>query len=254
MEGYPMFIDTMTSQELYEEHCKDKVELSEYQDSVDTSPYVSKLLMKNRKSKSVSFMKERKTKRGNTYLIVFIYEKGAGVAAMASWYLKVYVVGRVCHRKCDYYIVFYDNWRAAALMQPHFFFRYRERFSKVCDWKVRNAFTACKTLDDIVFVYVRRNERTLPIGCNTKKGEKKDILHLSCAIPDGMALFDWDGRIFRANTYISEADYSNAQKRRVDESDAQQIFDNVSSMMKMEAYNNLPAPVLQFIENKCGKK
>lgn len=234
-----MFLDVMTGEELLNEYHKDLPEIQRMQMDIDQSPYITSLLKKKWKQGKAHFNTTRMTSRGNKYLFVMVYEKKVKIGGNGSmWQWSSYSLGFMESHKCTFILTFYDEFGIAALMQPHFFFRYKERFSKVCDWKTKAKLMACDSLLDIISLYVRRNNKVVHLfgDVKTLKNHKgKGVYHILSPIPDGAALYQYNGKHLCANTYISQADYSKAQKKAIGNANAEKMFEEMSRVSEEQS-------------------
>lgn len=229
-----MFIQTMTSNELWKEYNADLPELNAYGARIDNSEYVSKLLQKNKKSGNLSFVKFFNTARGNRYINVFKYTK----LQNRAWDWIVLSVGLMNTPKGICAIMFSDDRRMALTFQAHFFMRYKSRMLEVCDWKLRNNLNAAKSLEDIIAIYIRRNQDAAIAKTGSKYGNKE---HLFAPVNDGVVLFQDNGKTIQANTFITEDMLSLKQKELMDNA--------VKSKETIEKATEL----LRLLAEKCDK-
>lgn len=124
----------MTSAELAAEYRADLPEIDADNNRFDQSAYVSKVLLKHRKTNAIGFDRVFYSRRGNKYLNVYTYRKTDESTSMkAKWDWDVYTVGLIETKKGVCAVMFYDDAQIAVVFQAHFFLRYRERFSQECD-------------------------------------------------------------------------------------------------------------------------
>lgn len=211
-----MFIQNMTSRELVQEFHLDLLEIQTKHNTIVQSSYVSNLLNKNRKNNSFMFVKYCTTARHNTYINVFVYTKDVNSTRKSTkWGWDVYSFGLMQTHKGTCAIGFFDDFQIAIVFQPHFFLRYKERFSKICDWKTRGILNQAKKVEDIIPIYVRRNPITTWINTKVKYKNKE---HVFAPINDGVALIQFDGENIQANTFITEDMYSSQQYNLIEKS------------------------------------
>lgn len=204
-----MFIQNMTSTELAQEYRTDLPELEENNKRIDNSTYVADLLKKNRKKDEFCFVRYCKTSRNNTYINVFQYfQKDESTRKYVKWNWRVYNFGLMQTFKGVSAIGFFEEASLAIVFQPHFFIRYKERFSEVCDWQVKNTLSQAKKVEDIIPIFIRRNPTTTWMNTQSKYGGKE---HIFAPVNDGVALIQFDGKNIQANTFITEAMYSGRQ-------------------------------------------
>lgn len=204
-----MFIQNMTSDELVQEYRADLPEIEKNNERIDKSAYVSDLLKKSRKKGGVSFVRYCKTSRNNTYINVFQYfKKAESTRRSVKWDWRVYSFGLMQTFKGVSAIGFFEDAGLAIVFQPHFFLRYKERFSEVCDWQVRNSLSQAKKVEDIIPIFIKRNPNTTWMNTKSKYNGKE---HIFAPVNDGVALIQWDGKNIQANTFITEAMFSERQ-------------------------------------------
>ncbi len=197
-----MFIDTMSSRELFAEY---EADLPEIQDSVlkfGETKYVNDYLLKHKKQARVIFRRQLTTKRGNHYLGIIIFQQiGGGKTKVWDWHS--FHVGSMFTYKGIMTLMFFGEQKMAVSYSPHFFSRYKQRMLDVCDdWKLRAKLENTKTNDDIVALYVSRN---LGVAWVETTSAYHNKLHIFAPIPDGVALLQWDKSVQRlqANTFIT---------------------------------------------------
>lgn len=213
-----MFIMNMSSQELLKEYLSDHPELDSFNTRIDASEYVSRLLNKGRKTGKVCFTKTYTTKHNNTYLNVFVYETKAGSTKhKAKWDWKVYSIGLMQTYKGVSAIMFFQEVGIAILFQSHFFKRYKERLSEICDWKTRELLRRADTLEKIIAMYIQRNDNVTWVDTKSKYDNRE---HVFVPINDGVLLMQWNGKLAQANTFVTENMLSEQQQEMLDYSQA----------------------------------
>lgn len=204
-----MFIPNMTSIELVKEYHSDLPEIEKNNERIDKSNYVTDLLNKSRKKDCVYLVRQFKTARNNDYINVFKYTKNADSSRKSiSWNWQVWSFGLMQTFKGTCAIGFFDEASIAIVFQAHFFYRYKERLLKVCDWQTRNQLSQTKRLEDIIAIYIKRNPITTWMNTKSKFGNKE---HVFAPVNDGVALIQWDGENIQANTFITKDMYSLQQ-------------------------------------------
>lgn len=207
-----MFIDNMSGAQLLKEYNADLPELRELALRFDGSDYVTKYLKKRQKQDYVVITKTFKASRGNRYIGISIYtQRGAG--KMRQWYWNSFHVGLMNTYKGISTIVFYAESQQAIVFTPHFFKRYKERFSKVCDWQTRNKFDLAKSIEDIISIYISRN---IGISWMETGSVFSHRTHIFAPTNDGVALLQWDKekRLLQANTFVT-MDMLNERQREM---------------------------------------
>lgn len=204
-----MFIQNMTTKEMVREYRADLPEIRKINEQIDNSEYVGKQLDKARKTGKLCFTRQFTTSRNNKYLNVYQYTKSKESTRKATkWDWSVYSVALMQTYKGVAAIMFYAEAELAIVFQQHFFLRYKERMLKDCDWKVRNELNKTKTIEDIMAVCFKRNQRIAWI--NTKSNfEGRE--HIFAPVNDGAILIQWDGKYIQANTFITESMSSEKQ-------------------------------------------
>ena len=196
-----MFVDSMTGSQLLNEYLKDLPEIQEKTLRFDESEYVGKYLQKRFKQQQVVITKMFKMSSGNRYIGVLIYTQ-TGMGKTKQWIWGSFHIGLMNTYKGTASITFYTDSKQALVYTPHFFKRYKERFSKVCDWRTRNKFDLAKSFEDIISIYVSRNIRVAWIETDTVFSDKT---HIFAPIDDGVALLQWDDKkkVLQANTFVT---------------------------------------------------
>lgn len=197
-----MFIDSMSSKELFAEYSADLPELQILTDRFDRSDYVSRYLRKRKKFLKVVITKIFTTAKGNSYLgLLFYYQSGLG--KNKGWEWSSYHIGLMnsCRGLCA--IAFFNDSNQALKFTPHFFKRYKERFLKTADWQTRNELVCAKTLSDVIAVYMKRN---LSITWIETKSVFRNTVHIFGPVNDGVALLQWNkqNKVLQANTFVTE--------------------------------------------------
>lgn len=209
-----MFIQTMTNEEKIREYRADLPELTANNERIDNSEYVAKQLKKSSKNGKLKFVRQYTTSRNNKYLNVFVYTKDNGSHRKnTKWNWEVFSVALMSTYKGTCAITFYEDASIAVSFQPHFFYRYKERFMKVCDWNTRAQLQNAKTVEDIIAIYIKRNTTLTWCQTNSKFG---DMAHVFAPVNDGVALIQFDGSQPKANTFITEGMYSDKQNDMIE--------------------------------------
>lgn len=227
-----MFIDTMSSAELLREYQADLKEIRQKTSSFDSSDYLKEYLWKRRKQKQVVVSKKTNTSRGNKYLGVYIYYQiGSGKTKHWSW--SSYHFGMMNTAKGLMLIAFYEDNNQAVKYTPHFFQRYKERLSRICDWKGRAILNAADTQEKIAIVYVQRN---LGTAWMQTKSVYKDKMHIFAPVPDGVTLLQWDNKYktMQANTFVTYDMLDDKQRDMI---------------VRLKEYGNLSEKERKNIEN-----
>lgn len=197
-----MFIDSMSSKELLREYSADLLELQNLTQRFDRSEYVTKYLHKRSKVSKVVITKTFTTLRRNKYLgLLFYYQTGYG--KNVSWDWSSYHIGLMNSHKGICAVAFFNDSNQALKFTPHFFMRYKERFSRIADWKTRNELTSAKSLSDIIAIYMKRN---ISITWIETKVAFRHTVHIFGPVQDGVALLQWDKQkaVLQANTFVTE--------------------------------------------------
>lgn len=191
----------MTGKELYAEYKSDFNELMEKTQRFCMTPYMNRVMDKNRGKEEFTVNKPMSSKRGNGYLAI-ICATNYGSKKNPNWDFSTYYIGKINTFKGISYLIFYDDIKQTLLLTPHFFRRYKERLMEVAEWQTRNQLRQAKSMDDIAAIYMRRNLKTVWIETNSVYSDKT---HLFSPIYDGIALLQWsEGRkILQANTFIT---------------------------------------------------
>lgn len=204
-----MFIDNMSGTQLLKEYYRDLPEIKEVTLRFDGSEYVNRYLQKRVKQNQVVVTKVFRLSSGNRYIGILIYSQvGSGKSRQWSW--SSFHLGLMNTYKGLSSIAFYTESQQALVFTPHFFKRYRERFSKVCDWKVRNRFDLAKSIEDIISIYISRNIGVAWIETESVFDNKT---HIFAPIYDGVALlqFDNEKKRLQANTFVTMDMLNNKQ-------------------------------------------
>lgn len=196
-----MFIDSMTGVQLLKEYRTDLPEIQEKTLRFDESEYVSRYLQKRQKQSHAVITKMFRTSRGNRYIGICIYTQ-VGSGKSRQWIWSSFHIGLMNTFKGLVAIAFYTESQQALVFTPHFFKRYRERFYKVCDWKVRNKFDLSKSIEDIISLYVSRN---IGIAWIETEAVFRNKTHIFSPVNDGVALLQWDSdrKLLQANTFVT---------------------------------------------------
>lgn len=196
-----MFIDKMSSKELFLEYTSDLDEINIDTHTFDESKYVGDYLWKHRKSQCVTIQRYTNTKRGNRYLGLLMYrQEGAG--KLKKWEWVSFHVGFMPTDKGTMTLIFFGDQKIAVSFSPHFFNRYRERMLEYTDdWRLRARLSAADSLEKIVAIYIGRN---LGVSWVETTSVYKNKTHIFAPIPDGVALLQWDSKLKRlqGNTFI----------------------------------------------------
>lgn len=197
-----MFIDSMSSKELLREYSNDLPELQALTDRFDSSEYVTRYLRKRSKILKVVITKIFTTSRGNRYLgLLFYYRTGSNKSKNWDW--SSYHIGLMNSFKGVCAIAFFNDSNQALKFTPHFFKRYKERFSKIADWQTKNELICAKSISDVIAVYMKRN---LSITWIETQSVFRNKVHIFGPVQDGVALLEWDkrNRVLQANTFVTE--------------------------------------------------
>lgn len=204
----------MTSGELLNEYESDLPEIQELTVRYFNSNYVTDYLKKRRKKSKVIINKVCTTSSGNRYLgILVCVQNGAG--KNKRWMLDIcFHAGLMKSHRGTCVIIFYQNSRQTIRILPHFFHRYKERFTKVCDWKMSSALIAAQSIEDIAALYFRRN---LGITWIETPVEYNGQAHIFAPVSDGVMLLQWsrDKKVLQANTFITFNMLNKEQKEMV---------------------------------------
>ncbi|MCM1296169.1 MAG: hypothetical protein NC311_11565 [Muribaculaceae bacterium] len=146
----------MTNGELVSQYNSDLEELRRHTLGFGWSETAARHLRKHSKSERTVLTRMFTTGRRNTYLGLLIYDR-TGTGKNRSWELSSFHVGLMSTSKGVCAIMFCEEGRRALKLTPHFFNRYKERFSEVTDWKTRNSLNAAKNVTDIIPVFLSRN-------------------------------------------------------------------------------------------------
>ena len=196
-----MLIETMSGAQMLKEYYADLPEIRQSTLRFDSSEYVNRYLQKRIKQERVIITKIFKTSRNNRYVGICIYNQvGTGKAKRWSW--SSFHIGLMHTHKGVASVAFYTESKQALVYTPHFFKRYKERFSQVCDWKVRNSFSLAKSIEDIISIYISRN---IGVAWIETESVFKDKTHIFAPTNDGVALLQWDStrKVLQANTFVT---------------------------------------------------
>lgn len=196
-----MYVESMSGSQLLKEYYTDLPEIKERTLRFDASDYVTRYLQKRQKQEQVVITKPLKVSRGNRYIGISIYTQ-IGIGKSRQWYWSSFHIGLMNTYKGIASIAYYTESHQALVFTPHFFRRYRERFSKVCDWKVRNQFSLAKSIEDIISLYISRN---LGIAWIETEAVFSHKTHIFAPVNDGVALLQWDSakKVLQANTFVT---------------------------------------------------
>lgn len=191
----------MSGSQLLKEYNTDLSEIQESTLRFDGSEYVGRYLRKRQKQNQVVITKIFKTSRGNRYVGICIYSQ-IGIGKSKQWVWSSFHIGLMNTDRGIASIAFYTDSQQALVFTPHFFRRYKERFSKVCDWKVRNQFDIAKSIEDIISIYISRNIGIAWIETQSVFDSKT---HIFSPVSDGVALLQWDNdrKRLQANTFVT---------------------------------------------------
>lgn len=191
----------MSGTQLLKEYLTDLPEIQESTLRFDRSEYVGKYLKKRQKQNQVVITKIFKMSRGNRYIGICIYSQ-VGIGKMKQWVWNSFHIGLMNTYKGIASIAFYTDSKQALVFTPHFFKRYKERFSSVCDWKVRNQFSLVKSIEDIISIYISRN---IGIAWIETQSVFRNKTHIFAPVNDGVALLQWDSekKLLQANTFVT---------------------------------------------------
>lgn len=208
-----MFIDSMSSKELLSEYSNDLPELQLLTERFDRSDHVSRYLRKHNKNPMVVVTKVFNTNRGNRYLGLLFYHQ-TGVGKSKNWDWSSYHIGLMNSFKGICAVAFFDKSNHALKFSPHFFKRYKERYSRISDWQTRNELMRAKALVDIIAIYMKRN---LSITWIETKSVFRHKIHIFGPVNDGVALLQWDkkAKVLQANTFVTEDMLDEKQQEMV---------------------------------------
>lgn len=203
----------MSGAQLLKEYYRDLPEIKEKTLRFDESEYVGRYLQKRAKQNKVVITKTFKMSSGNRYIGILIYNQiGSGKTKQWNW--GSFHIGLMNTYKGISPIVFYTESKQALVYTPHFFKRYKERFSQVCDWQTRNRFDLAKSIEDIISIYISRNIGVAWIETEAVFHNKS---HIFAPINDGVALLQWDSdkKLLQANTFVTMNMLNNKQLKMV---------------------------------------
>jgi len=209
-----MFVDNMSSDELLYEYNMDLPDIQAQTMRYDRSDYITNHLWKNRKKSKVVVSKHFVSSRKNHYIGIIIYTQ-SGIGQSRRWEWSSFHIGLMHTFKGLSAVAFYTDSQQAVKFTPHFFKRYKERFSKVCDWRTHNQLMAAKSIEDILPIYIKRNLGTTWIET---KSVFRDKMHIFAPVNDGVALIQWDKtkKLLQANTFVTLDMLDAKQTKMVD--------------------------------------
>lgn len=196
-----MFREEMSGNELIEEYRMDLPELQIKTLHFNQSDYVTNYLWKRRKQPVVAITRNFTTSQGNKYMGILIYVQ-IGTRKQKKWDWSSFHVRLMSTPKGECAIAFYTESGQAIKFTPHFFERYKERFSNACGWKEKRELASAKTMTDIIAAYMKRN---LSITWIETKSVFRDKVHIFAPVNDGIALLQWskNRKLLQANTFIT---------------------------------------------------
>lgn len=207
----------MSSEELFEEYVPDTPEIQACNERLDKSEYVTRLKRKNRGREMFTIYKELKTKRNNTYVTILKYSR-SGSSRNPIWTYEPYSIGIMDSAKGKCAILPYGCDKVGVVLQAHFLMRYKQRlYEESKDWKTRLSLANAKTLQDLMVLFVLRNQDGMWLVTDKVYGDKS---HIFAPTNDGVMLLQFDGRVIQANTFITESMCSKSQKEVLDDSRA----------------------------------
>lgn len=191
----------MSGNEMIDEYYMDLPDIQDQTIRFDKSEYVNRYLWKHHKQPEVVITKIFTTPRKNSYIGVLVYMR-TGVGRQKKWNWSSFHIGLMDTPKGECAIAFYTGSRQALKFTPHFFKRYKERFIKICDWRVRSQLSVTKSITDIITVYIKRN---LAMTWIETKSVFSDKVHIFGPVNDGVTLLQWDKsrKLLQANTFIT---------------------------------------------------
>lgn len=196
-----MFRERMSCKQLLAEYRSDYSILNQKTLRFLKSEYVNKNLIKHRNDPGFSISKVINLKNGNQYLsITLYYQEGKGKQKYWRWF-TIYV-GLVSGNNGLSAIAFYDLNHQTLELTPHFFERYKERYSLCCDWQTRCQLVNATTELEIMTIFFQRNPVITWINTGSFYNNRE---HIFSPINDGVALIQWDKRYksLKANTFIN---------------------------------------------------
>lgn len=210
----PMFTDTMTGEELYNEYLADVAELQSKTFQFDRSKRMEAYLQKNRKRSHIVTTRMFQTDRNNRYIGTFIYNR-IGTRGNRDWSLSANHIGLLNTTRGIFAIAFYEENMQALKLTPHFFNRYKERFGNIADWQIKPMLRCTTSLVDVASIFFRRNPSISWIETDTVFYDK---VHIFAAVNDGVALMQWDNdkHVLQANTFVTNDMLSEKQSKLVD--------------------------------------
>lgn len=196
-----MFSERMSGNELLAEYTQDLEVLQAKTIRFDKSDYVSRYLWKRRKNQMVIIPKVLTAPSGNTYLGILIYTQ-SGIGKSKQWNFTSFHVGLLETSKGLAAIAFYAESKQAIKYNPHFFYRYKERYLEVCDWQTKNQLSHTQSELDIIAIFMKRN---LTMTWIETKSVFRNKVHIFGPINDGVALLQWDKhrKLLQANTFVT---------------------------------------------------
>lgn len=210
-----MFEESMSGKQLLNEYYSDLQEIQTRATCFDESEYVNHRLWKMRKCPLAILTQEFTSQRQNRYLGIFVYTQN-GVGKSKRWDMTSYHIGLTYTSKGDRCaLAFYTASGQTIKFTSHFFCRYRERYSQVCDWFMRNELKAAKTFIDIVAIYMQRN---LQMTWIETKSRFRNKIHIFGPVHDGVVLLQWDKKqkVLQANTFVTEKMLNEKQAEMVE--------------------------------------
>ena len=160
-------------------------------------------------SKVYSSLKIFKFFRGNRYIGIC-----SSSGKIKQWVWSSFHIGLMNTYKGIASIAFYTNSNQVIVLTPHFFKRYKERFSAVCDWQTRNRFDLAKSIEDIISIYISRNIGIVWIETESVFSNKT---HIFAPVNDGVVLLQWDSdkKLLQANTFVTMDMLNDKQTKMV---------------------------------------
>ncbi len=196
-----MFVESMSGKELNNAYNLDLPELQKLTLQFSESSYVCSLFNKKRKDHSVILSKVFVTKRNNRYIGILVYIN-TGSKKKNNWEWTSHHIGMMNTENGECAIAFFQKSNQTIKFTSHFFKRYKERFCRTCDWKVKNEIMRAKTITDIVTIYMKRNPDMVWMETESVFYNK---VHIFSPLNDGVALLQWDKdrKLLQANTFIT---------------------------------------------------
>lgn len=234
-----MYIQNMTTEEMVREYRADLPEIERFNNHIDQSEFVAKQLNKSRKSGKLCFVRYCTTTRNNKYINVFQYVKTRdSTYKSVKWDWAVRSIALMQTYKGVCAIGLFDSANIAIVFQQHFFVRYKQRLSEICDWKTKNELQKTSTIEDIIAVWAKRNPDIIWINTKCKFDDRE---HIFAPINDGVILIQWDGQHIQANTFITEGMYSKKQEELLNQAEnaksEQALFQQLVELMEQNNNN-----------------